>query len=375
MRKYKIETIFIFLTLIYFPLFIYFHYLNIQGGDLWLTADWLINFKYGYIRRGLIGEILRIFLDLNYLNLEILTFLLSLIYLFIIYFIYKIFKNNLQNSISYFLLYSPLFLLFPLLDFRSSFRKEILGFLVLTYVVSLINKKITTYNQLIIIALYTISIFSSEVNFLFLPFIYFIINNHFKFKKTLKNLLIFTSCLYLIFFFITLSSYDSKISLICSELTFSGFNENICDGSLSFMERDIKETLRYSIDEINLNKILSYSLSFLLGLIPFMFDKKWIHTNAKLMSLIFFYFITFFLISIDWGRWISIYFFGFSLIYFIDKDKTLTRFNFSKFIFILIYSLTWNVHHYSDTLNLLFVNLLENNILHYIKQLKIFIFF
>ena len=49
------NILFYSLVIIYIPLFDYFKILNKNGGHNFMTADWLINYEYGYLNRGLIG--------------------------------------------------------------------------------------------------------------------------------------------------------------------------------------------------------------------------------------------------------------------------------------------------------------------------------
>ena len=51
------NSIFLALFLIYLPLFKYFVELNNNKGHSFMTAEWLINYRYGFINRGLIGTL------------------------------------------------------------------------------------------------------------------------------------------------------------------------------------------------------------------------------------------------------------------------------------------------------------------------------
>ena len=51
------NKIFIPLIVVYYPLFKYFIFLNNNKGHTFLTSDWLINYNYGFVKRGLPGTI------------------------------------------------------------------------------------------------------------------------------------------------------------------------------------------------------------------------------------------------------------------------------------------------------------------------------
>ena len=84
------------------------------GGQSWKTGDWLINYEGGFVRRGLIGQVLYYFSGLG-ISLLWLTFTIQvIIYLIIAHFTLKIFFYN-NRGISWLLfLFSPAFIfLFP----------------------------------------------------------------------------------------------------------------------------------------------------------------------------------------------------------------------------------------------------------------------
>ena len=100
---------------------------------------WITNYFQGYNRRGLIGQVIYYvgeLFDIRYVVLILFITILSAI----AYFIYKIFVDRYQNIISYFLLLSPAFISYQILDIRGSMRKEILGLLTFVMIVYFINK-------------------------------------------------------------------------------------------------------------------------------------------------------------------------------------------------------------------------------------------
>ena len=133
--------LFILLILTYIPLFSYYRELNLNGGHSFLSADWLINYKFGYVNRGLIGTLIVSLSKSGTTLLNLITYSLIFIYILIFYFLHKTFNNKNQNLISYFLIFSPLAFLFPIYDSQGSFRKEILGILALYILTSSINSK------------------------------------------------------------------------------------------------------------------------------------------------------------------------------------------------------------------------------------------
>ena len=138
-NRIKNQKIFIILSILYIPLFRYFISINNTGGHTFMTADWLVNYNYGFVKRGLSGTIfLSITRDKDTL-LDLLSFSLILIYVFIFFLLNKIYNSEKQNYLSVVLIFSPAAFLFPIYDSQGSFRKEILGFLAVLLLASSIK--------------------------------------------------------------------------------------------------------------------------------------------------------------------------------------------------------------------------------------------
>jgi hypothetical protein len=180
MRINKINLPFIFTIILYIPLFTYFYEINLNGGHTYLTADWLINYNFGYIKRGLPGTIILYFFRSAENILNFISYSLISVYIINIYLTLKLFKKYKQNLQSYILLISPATLLFPLFDSQGGFRKEMLGFFVLLILLNFDNSKNNIIFLIFSSAIYGFSVFSHEVNLFFAIPIYFILKNIIK---------------------------------------------------------------------------------------------------------------------------------------------------------------------------------------------------
>ena len=137
----KGNLVFLILILLYIPLFKYYIFLNNNGGHSFMTADWLINYRFGYINRGLFGTlVLSFFKDSNSI-LNFLSIALISTYIAIFYYLTKALNFMSQNIITYVLIFSPATFLFNIYDSQGSFRKEILGILSLFLLISATKTK------------------------------------------------------------------------------------------------------------------------------------------------------------------------------------------------------------------------------------------
>ena len=122
-QKYK-KFILLYFCLIFISSIIILFDKFLYPSD-WTTSEWLINYQGGFIRRGLIGEILiqiNKFINTNprYLVYVFEIFSLSIFYLLS----YKLISKLEINLILLVILFSPISFIFPLSDPESLGRKE-----------------------------------------------------------------------------------------------------------------------------------------------------------------------------------------------------------------------------------------------------------
>ena len=145
----------------------------------WQYADWIINYQGGFIRRGLVGELLFKVHTFSLINLDILV-LCFVIFLYIILTIVLIKSLNFLDSskIDILIFLSPGFFLYPIMNSELIGRKEILLFVSLGLIVffekCLKDKYLLTT---IILAIFVCSLTHSGLLFYspYLIFLYFLI--------------------------------------------------------------------------------------------------------------------------------------------------------------------------------------------------------
>ena len=104
--KNKFIIILLILALIFIIANFYRYY---QNRTVYEYADWLINYQGGFVRRGLVGELLFQFYKLTKINLGFVTFLfvISLYILLFTNFIYFL-RYLKKNWINLFIIFSPI---------------------------------------------------------------------------------------------------------------------------------------------------------------------------------------------------------------------------------------------------------------------------
>ena len=365
------KYIFLSLLVVYTPLFKYYIFLNNNKGHSFLTSDWLINYKYGFINRGLIGTLFFSLIDNPKLMLQTISIVLIAIYLFIFYYLNQTFYSYNQNFVSIILIFSPAAFLFPIYDSQGSFRKEILGifslFILASWIKTPNNVKIY-FSSLV----YTIAIFSHTVNFFFLTTILYLL---FKVKKTKKLIhyfvYIFPTVVYLFIYYLFSPTEPELFSIrdnICSDLRDADLF-NLCGhGSFDYVTWDLNAayliTQNIVINERR-TEYYFYIILFFISLIPFLFDKKIIGLSPYFF-VIGISFIPLFLLAYDWGRWINIMLICFMIIYLTYDKKTKN----SYFSLLLIpFPILFRIEHCCDPRFEFGLNFILGNIKYLIQNL------
>jgi len=313
-----------------------------------MTADWLINYKFGYIARGLFGTfVLYVFENSN----SILTFLslgLTSIYLAIFYYLAKTLNFKSQSIITYFLIFSPAAFLFNIYDSQGSFRKEILGILSLFLLTASLKSKIEKKYIYMSSIAYTIGIFSHSVNLFFLTTILFILYKKINSRSVSSYLLfLIPTFLNFIFYFLFSNSEQElykKRDAMCLDLENLKLTDLCGYGSFDFLIWDLNAayyiTQNYTINE-NREASYIYIFLFLLSIAPLFFDKNTLK-NLNYYLFINISFFPLFLIAFDWGRWIYIMSICNLAIYLISEKNIIK----SKFKYLLfLYPFLFRIEH------------------------------
>ena len=340
----------------------------------WQYADWLINYQGGFIRRGLIGELLfqtHYFLSIN---LDILVFCF-------VVFLYSILSILLIKSVKYLetskidtlIFLSPGFFLYPIMNSEVIGRKEILLFVILGSFVFL--EKYLKDKYLLLITLISILVISlTHTGLLFysqyLVFLYFVISLSRNKKISFSEILIITIYLLVLFLFLFSSeSSKSQVLEICNSVKDFVKNDCVNRGQFFWLYRPMTEYFDVKLTLDLESNFLIYSLSLFLVFvfisIKLYFSKFKSENNFLdvlnqfvIFLLLFVFTIPIYVVGIDWGRYISMSFFSTYFIYIYLIKQRMILFNFKKpflkkkisknlfFIFVFIYAFTWTFPFY-----------------------------
>jgi len=319
---------FIFLLII---TFYYLLTLNVVETYNAMT-EWLINYQGGFVRRGLFGELL--FKISQFLNLDLkFSILITQITLYatFYYLVYILIKDLKLNKFLFFIIFSPVFLFYPIAELEALGRKEILvSILFLT--ISIFFKenfsiKIFVFflGSLIVLLTHEIIVFYF-LNF----FIFFIILNK-------RNAFVINIQILLIFLFLTIITsiiFFNNYTPSMKEVMCLSLIENFAI-KCGFQTHYVANPIGTYIGEVDwkLNHYLRNGILYLLGFGPIMVFSLFLKFNKDKCNpilinipvavfLVIFSIINLliFFISVDTGRYFhlaytNIFIFIFGLIY------------------------------------------------------------
>tara|TARA_B110000037_G_scaffold134890_1_gene152874 strand:- start:1790 stop:2959 length:1170 start_codon:yes stop_codon:yes gene_type:complete len=278
-------------------------------------TDWLINYEGGFVRRGLLGQI--VFELSKFLNIQ-LQFILLLIQIAIYctYFLlfYLLFLNKKTNFFWLIIIFSPILLLYPLAELEALGRKDI--FVISFFLIfSTINYK--TLNRLItgFILLFGISCLIHEITILYIFHYFFVL--YLKSKSFINQKI--NKKHYLIFFvFICVLLYLNLFlhNFVTIEDIVNSYNyENFTSesGSFSHISPSIDSVFLKTFNNISIESVLRYGFIFLINTAPLIFfiKLKNEYTNKyfkfrNIFFIIFLLSVPLYLLIFDWGRIIYI---------------------------------------------------------------------
>ena len=328
-KKNKIITIY-FLYL-FVGIFIYSILLINEFPQRYVFTDWLINYEGGYIRRGLLGQI--IYEISNLLNIQLqfilLFFEISIYFAYFLLFLHFFSKIKI-NFFWFLIIFSPIAFIYPLTELQALGRKEIF---VITIFLIFVGINYRSLNESIysFIILFGLSCLIHEIAFFYLFHYLFVIymKNRFITFEKFKNIHYFLILLTMIVL-IYLNLYLSNFSNL--ELIVGSYNYEIITtraGAFVHISPSFDTVLLNTLNNITLHSITSYAFIFLINTIPFLFFVKMkkienfkYFNSYSIFFVIILLFIPQYLLIIDWGR----------VIY--------TNFNFFIIILLLLFKLS-----------------------------------
>ena len=307
-----LSTYFIYLA-IGFIFFLTFH-IN-EFPTKYTFTDWLINYEGGFVRRGLLGQI--IFELSKFLNFQIkFVMLFFQITIYSIYFLifYLLLSKRKANFFWLLIIFSPISFLYPMAELEALGRKDIF---VITFflIFSIINYKSLNILLFSFISLFSLSCLIHEITIFYIfhyLFVFYIKNKFFINQQVNKKhyLIFFLSLIVLLYLNLYLHNF-----VVIEDIVNSYNYENLttASGSFSHISPSIDSVFLKTFNNISLTSVARYGFLVLINSIPFIYfikikkeyEDKYFNSQNIFFAVILLS-IPLYLLIFDWGRVIYI---------------------------------------------------------------------
>lgn len=339
--------------------------------DQWEIGDWLINYQGGFIRRGLIGEICLRVSQILGINIVILVLVIQVFfYLIFLATTCRLAMKSTFSPLNAALIFSPAFILFPVLDPQGGFRKEILLFALLATLciyLATTDKKIGKGLPIFIGLASTIIVLSHEILAVYLPYILcaFIIYDKGLGVLSRKILLSLLPAVAITILMVLFSIGTEQVVInICNSLKTNAPVDCFRSGAIFWIGQDTSFAYKYVLERIKVNTLLTYGYLAVLAFMPLVilqftrqfsrfFENKgmrfWLTiciASSIIGSLPLFW------IGIDYGRFIFIHVTCLSLLALMiisESSDIPQRLNFGQlfaWVLSLLFITGWRLMHY-----------------------------
>jgi len=334
---------------------VFVNFLQVQGGgDIWKVGDWLINYQAGFVRRGLIGEVLYIISPEGWLLFSVVL-LQSLLYIVICHFVLEEFFLKERGAVDGLIIFSPAFIFFfPFYHINGGMRKELIAFFAFVLLLQATRQDKRDGLLLLSIAVYALGVFSHAMIALFVVFyIYAFLKRsaHSFRQKVLYVSLLIAIALSGVYLSSVFHGDHSTADSICSSLVLKGVDCDVCEGAISALSGTmLSEMLDVSS---RLPSQFLYIILFVLSFVPFAFVD--LRRYMPLLILGFLSILPLFIVATDWGRWIHIYM-TFLFLFYIYDNPVKIKLDATKPLvaFFVVYLFSWRLPAYDpDLMNIL----------------------
>jgi len=339
-------------------------------------GEWLINYKGGFVRRGLFGEFLLHVLNLDEPYAGYLLFVVqALLYLTLITFLFNFIRKLLYSWSTIALCCSPAVGLF-FFENDARPRKELIGLFVLIVFV-IVNKKVYEkyiFLKWLAILMFGVSCFSSEINALLLPSFLYVLHvsnrgGELSVKYRAQKLSLIAISLISFGLSAIFHGNIQVAKMVCSDVIHHGFSSTIC-GYNTIWTYGAIDWLGVSIGEVSPLLRHHFPLYFgyfpliLLAIIPIILT-QWFRSYWRWCLVCSIFVLPLYVTALDYGRWTFMLATELAIMIIATKDVEIEHPFWNKFT-TPIFTLGWGIPYYAHPEMSLKTFFFDQNFVHHI---------
>ncbi|MFS1865906.1 hypothetical protein [Vibrio breoganii] len=341
-----------------FLLTVFYSYILYLGHNGFAIGDWLTNYRAGFIRRGLLGELILKLSSISGVKLGALVSSIQ-IALYSVFFLYSYLLVKRKNSLIPYVLIicSSCVFTFQLSEPSAGFRKEIIFFAILSFFTyASVNFRSETFRIIFysIILAYPTLILTHEMLLILYPYIGIVAINKLGLKLKVTLPLISGAIIGFIVTVITIS-FEITPEMVNTIMTsFEGYPIKIEGSAFHWLDKDTDFAFHQL--SMRLNKYLVvFPIVLILSLVSFYPIRNSIIKTLFLnwFTILLFFIsilvtITLAIVAVDWGRFIYINLTSIFIVSLYHSGETSNKWLYGNRVIILalffvIYTCTWHI--------------------------------
>ncbi len=332
-RLFNLATTAVFAIIFTTQLYLAYALYHASEIHPWIIGEWLINYQGGFVRRGLIGEV--IWRVTNWFGIDRVLFVLIVQELVLFSFLSVMFfvvRDTHVSMLTILMVFSPAFLLFMVKEWSHlGVRKEIFFLLILSFITVVLLRidKIPVWLPDVAGVAMIVTVFIHEMLAIYCLYIVVLIAIHQKrFTSALLKIMLYTLFCFVAFGVIVLNRIDNNvIASICQSLKPSLPRDCLTGeiGAITFLTRDVQFGMRFvqyfTTTETTVVYIITGILSFfpIVGTIIYyrlwdLLSRQFVVFISGLILVSFVLTIILCVIAADYGRFINIHIVSLSIL-------------------------------------------------------------
>ncbi len=303
-------------------------FLNARRGSGWAVGEWVTNYNAGFIRRGLVGEVVLLLGWVSGVRLAWIVLAIQvMVYLIFLSCVYRLTRELRWGWMVAALLLSPATLGFIVLDPPNGFKKEILLFAALALLIcALLYARLPDWQMVVLMSVGSVVIVLSHEPLLFyLPYFFAAVAIKTEsIVRAVKLVAMPAICCCIAMVAVLLHPGDRRMAeQICSSVggklgTFGAYDEGLCGGSILWLQQSLAQAHAYVMAAAwKHHSFLVYGLLAVPTLAPAIAAlvmlyrregaRREVRTIAACSLIAIAGSLSIFYSGRDWGRWIHIH--------------------------------------------------------------------
>lgn len=325
----------------------YAHVIAAGGADH-QTAEWLISYADGFVRRGLFGELFLRLTPGGSAGLTVLMLIQVGLWAVVVVYLLVFAIRQRFSWASLVLALGPAALAFAAWDPSGAFRKELLAYLALVLLgIGRGRPQGRTPWQAAGALVFVFAVFSWEASALFLPAVlWMLLGDDGDGKATIPEWSIATGVTVLAGVGVVLSMINhgdaETAKALCTAITREGYSPQLCTGAIRWMGLGSNEA--YAAVLKDLPRGLFFAPLAVLGLWPVL-SSRWVKRNLGWGLGMVAAILPLFVIAIDYGRWIHMAVMAIVLCIAASNDESSAESPLWESPLALVYLVAWGIPH------------------------------